>query len=242
MLQKTRGIVLSHINYSETSIICKIYTEELGLRTYIVNSVRTQKPKHNAVFFQALTMLNMVVYEREQKDIQRIKEYQAIKVFQSIPFDIYKSSIALFITEVLDKTIKEEESNPALFNFLFHLIDYLEETEQGLGKLPVFFLLELSKYLGFYPNNNYTEELHTFDLQEGSFTYSLAENNTLLMDKEASQLLHSLLNLDQAAFFDAPIERNKRRQLLRWLIRYYGLHTSNFDSLKSLEVLEAVLE
>lgn len=243
MLTKTEGFVLNSIKYSETSIICKVYTHALGLRTYIINSVRTNKPKHKAVFFQPLTLLNLVVYERENKDIQRIKEYQPIEVFQSLPFDIFKSSIALFITEILNRTIKEQESNPHLYDYLKSTILYLEYTDDSLGNFPLYFLLQLSRYLGFGPQNNYTLKTPYFDLIEGEFIGIEEEEipPPLFMDKELSKMLSEVLDMSETDFVQKKIKRADRRQLFRWLLQYYGQHIENFKELKSVEVLEAVL-
>ncbi len=242
MLQKTQGIVLSHIKYSETSIICKIYTEALGIRTYIINSVRSSKPKNKAVFFQPLTRLNMVVYEKMTGDIHRIKEYGPDLVFQSIPFDVIKSSLAIFISEVLSKSIKEQEANSALFEFLSNTIDFLEQTEGNLGNFSIYFLLDLTKYLGFYPNNNFTEENSQFSLTDGVFAAPpQLITRSLVMSVQMSELLSKMLGKDIMTILKTPITRENRKEMLQWLIRYYEHQISNFPELKSLSVLETVL-
>jgi len=242
VLEKTKGIVLSHVNYSETSIICKILTEELGLRTYIINGVRSAKAKNKLVFFQPLSYLNMVVYERAGKDIQRIKEYRPARVFQSIPFDVVKSGIALFITEVLIKSIGAQEADKNLFHFLeVECIAYLEE--QAMSKyFPFYFTLALTRYLGFYPNNNY-DAVHRpfFDLMEGLFIDESATiEQQLIMTRQYSRYFSSCLDKDISELEQLGIDRQERRKLLQWLIRYYRLHVSNFEKLQSLEVLEEI--
>ena len=76
MLVKTRGIVLNFIKYRESSIIALIYTEQLGLQTYIVNSVRKKGPGSRIALFQPFTLLDMVVYTSPKGGITRISEYK----------------------------------------------------------------------------------------------------------------------------------------------------------------------
>jgi DNA repair protein RecO (recombination protein O) len=120
MLHKTRGIGLSYLRYRESSIITKIYTEAFGIQTYIVNGVRSSKSKNNRIaLFQPLPLLDMVVYHKNKEDtVHRISELKCYAPFHSIPFDVIKSSLALFITEILGKTLREEESNELLFRFI----------------------------------------------------------------------------------------------------------------------------
>ena len=120
MLIKTRGIIFRAVKYSETSIIADIYTEEKGLRSYIISGVRSKKAKVKASVLQVMTLVDMVAYHRDNKELNRIKEIKAAYVYRSIPFDIVKGAVGLFMIELARKTIKEAEENPGLFNFLFN--------------------------------------------------------------------------------------------------------------------------
>ena len=103
MLQKTQGIALSYLRYRETSIIARVYTEEFGLQSYIVNGVRSAKSKNNRIaLFQPLTLLEMVVYYKNDRDLHRLSEVKTNHPFQSLPFEVAKSTIALFVTEMLN--------------------------------------------------------------------------------------------------------------------------------------------
>ena len=105
MLQQTQGIVLKTFKYSETSLIVRIYTEKLGLQSYLINRVRHKKAKIKPALLQGLSVLDMVVYHRQNKNIQHIKELKLAYVFSAIPFDTVRSSIALFIAATSALTI-----------------------------------------------------------------------------------------------------------------------------------------
>src|SRR4051812_33656990 len=128
MLHKTRGIVFHVTPYAESSVVAKIYTEQLGLQSYLVNGVRSKKAKIKSGLLQPLSLLDMVVYHKDRGGLQRIKELRQATggQFSTIPFDVVKSSVVIFINEVLYKSVKEEEANPQLFDFIFHALQLLD--------------------------------------------------------------------------------------------------------------------
>lgn len=228
MLHKTRGIVLNYLKYGETSIIVRIYTEAFGLQSYIVNGVRSGKAKNKIALFQPLTLLDLVVYHSAQKELHRIKEMKCSEPFNSIPFDFRKSGIALFMTELLVKTIRREEGNPALFEFLHHSILVLDHLQENYSNFHLQFLLKLSFYLGFAPGT--AEELYTQVHPAG---------NAADFAKEEKEVLDDLLNLG----FDNPlrIQAAQRKAILKNILMFYRLHFDNFGELKSLSVLQEVM-
>lgn len=243
MLQKTRGIVLSSVKFSETSIICKVFTEAMGLRSYIVSGVRAHKSIHKPALLQPLSLLEMVAYESNQKKVHRLKEFKLAKVFQELPFDIIKSTVGLFTTEILAKTLeKEEEANPILFKFAYDNICFLEETKENLGNFPIYFLLELSRYLGIYPDNNYSKERKGFDMKEGRFT---AEPIPFLESPKEHETLSKefslILGQPREVVLKHPLSIEHRRALLNFLLRYYVHHIPSFGDVQSISILQEIL-
>ena len=143
MYHTTRGIVLHCIKYSETSVIAKIYTEKLGLQSYMVKGVRAAKSKSKAAMLQPLTLLEMEVSHRENKGLQYIKEFRRAFIYQSIPFDTLKSTISFFLLEVISKTIREHEPNDELFEFLYESLCALDRAEKLNPDFHLVFLLRL---------------------------------------------------------------------------------------------------
>src|SRR5688572_10155550 len=126
MLHKTRGIVFRFIKYGDSSIIVTIFTDLFGLQTYIVNSVRSKSAKGKIALFQPLTLLDLVVYYKENASIKRIKEVRCVHQYQTLQTDIRKSSIGMFINEILNKTVKEENHAQELFDFIFSSLIFLD--------------------------------------------------------------------------------------------------------------------
>ena len=229
MLQKTRGIALSYIRYRETSIIARVYTEEFGLQSYIGNSVRTARSRNNRIaLFQPLTLLDMVVYYKEDRDLSRLSEVKTSQPFQSLPFEVAKSTIALFVTEILNKVLKEEASSPMLFRFLVDSVLFLEEARTNYENFHLIFLLKLSFFLGFGP-----ESAREFEAQ-------LRENSVpFLPDEAMDAALNAMLR--QPYGTPIPLARGARNELLDALVAYYQIHIDSLGEVKSLPVLREVL-
>ncbi len=231
MLHKTRGIALNYIRYRETSIIVKIYTEEFGIQSYIVNGVRSAKSKTNRIaLFQPLTLLDLVVYHKnKEQTIHRLSEVKCSLPFKSLPFDFVKSSIALFMTELLVKTLREEESNPPLFQFLSESIVYLEETTVQYENFHLQFLAKLAFYLGFGAETALEIEQQ---LSDNLYPY--------VLEPTMRESLQGFIHLP----FDYPVQLNRlqRNQLLDALVFYYKIHLEGLGEIKSLEVLRELMK
>ncbi len=229
MLQKTRGIALSYLRYRESSIIARVYTEEFGLQSYIVNGVRSAKSKNNRIaLFQPLTLLDMVVYYKNDRDLHRLSEIKTLVPFQSLPFEMAKSAIALFVTEMLNKVLKEETGSPVLFEFLMDSVLFLENARADFENFHLVFLLKLSFYLGFGPEN--AREFEN-QLRENSYPF-LPDDHT-----------DAALNLMLRQPFGTPIilTRVARNDLADALVAYYQIHLDSIGEVKSLTVLREVL-
>ncbi len=226
MLHKTRGIVLSHIRYRETSIIVKIYTEAFGLQSYIVNGVRSSGNARSGGsrmgLYQPLTLLDLVVYYQEKANLQRIKEIKCAEPYMHLPLDFQKTGIALFLTEMLGKSLKGEEANPPLFLFLHSSLHVLDTHQEGIQNFHLQFLLKLSRYLGFATP---TAE----DFLEEVSPYISAD----LIDREAIERL-----LLEPYGSSIPLNGERRRHVLQLILQFYRLHVAEFGELKSLPVLQ----
>lgn len=242
MLSKTKGIVLKVTNYAESSIISQIFTEQFGLQSYIVNNVRGKKPKQNPSLFQPLNQLVMVVYHQPNGGIQRISEIKNDPPYQSIPYQINKSSVALFLNEILYKTLRHQQADEKIFNFIINSLEVFDHTESSTKHFHLHFLSQLTRYLGFFPEGNQSMETPYFDLKSGCYVSTILELQLVMDMKEAALLYHytkqPLTNPNHEAIQQAS--KQLRKDFLHKLVLFYQLHTDDFGTVNSLEVLEAV--
>lgn len=163
MQQKTRGIVLSHVHYSESSLIVRIFTEELGVLAFIVNGARSTQKKQagKMAFFQPLTLLELVVYYREQREVHRIAELSCEHPYHSLQTDPRKSGIGLMVSEFLYKTLNEAGPSPEIYTFCHQALRQLDSLQTGIGLFPLQFLAKISAVLGVsvVPGRQFYQEL-----------------------------------------------------------------------------------
>ena len=240
MLHKTPGIVLHQVKYSESSVIAKIYTELFGLQSYIIHGIRNKKSKIKSALLQHLTLVDLVVYHKAKSNIHNIKEIKIAYPFHSIPYNIHKSSITVFINEILYHVIKEEEANADLFKFLFNSIQILDLKESHYATFHYLFLMQLTKHLGFYPKNNFSASHCNFNLEEGKFTDQKGPENFYITPPFSAYIS----DLTTRSFEDLEslnISSIHRNQLLEILLNYYRLHLPVALNIKSHQVLQTVL-
>nr|WP_294792694.1 DNA repair protein RecO [uncultured Mucilaginibacter sp.] len=240
MLHKTRGIVLKTTDYGESSVIVQVFTEKFGLQSYIVNGVKKAKAKISRNMLQPLHLLDMVVYHKNTGGIQRITELKNSPLLQTIPYDIVKSSIVMFLNEVIYKTVKQQTADENLFDFLFSAIEWLDHQTEGLANFHLLFLINLTRYLGFFPDRYLAGEADYFDLKNGTFNKYKPEGLQYI-SQPYTQIFSSLLQGGFNSAATLKINNEDRRHLITKLLDYYALHTESFGTVRSHEVLEEVL-
>ena len=234
MLHSTQCIVLQNIKYADNKVISKIYTKEFGLINLHQIIGTSKKTKQNATLFLPLTQLDVTFKYKENKDIHQLIETKCNFLYQNIHSDIYKLCIVQFINEVMIKCLKDQSKNENLFYFLTNLFKWIDETSENYTSIHVYFLFEFTKYLGFYPLNNFSALTPYFNTTDGKFT-SASQNYPFGFDKNQSKLLSELFK--QTIGEQVIFNKQDKKNILEGLLQYYKLHVANFNELKSYQVL-----
>ena len=240
MLHKTRGIVFKATDYGENSVIVQVFTEKFGLQSYIVNGAKKPRAKIGRNMLQPLHLLDMVVYHKSAGSIQHIKELKNSPVLQTIPYDVIKSCLAMFLNEVLYKAIKQQSADENLFGFVFSSIEWLDHQAEGLNNFHLVFMIRLTRYLGFYPDTNLAANADYFDMKNGVFCRYKPDSVSYLSPPH-TQKLSALLRLGFENIGLLKLNNDERRYLIQKLLEYYSLHIDGFGNIRSHEVLEEVL-
>ena len=235
MLIKTKAIVISSLRYQEKSLIVKCFTASDGLKSYYVrDAFSSRKSSQKTVYFRPLNILEIEATHKNNGRLEYFKEVRLAHPYYSINTDIVKTSIAIFISEILHHCIKEEEQNQNLYEYLETALLWLD-THDEVANFHLILLLEITKFLGFYPENPANSNSY-FEMSDGVFipfeTIScLSENETLLLRKLMQ------LKPDGAG---KVFHVSERQALLKILMDYYSLHLDGFIRPKSIEVLKEV--
>lgn len=244
MIHTTKGIVLRTVKYGDTSIITTVYTELFGIQSYIVKGVRqsSKTSAGKAGFFQPAAILDMEVYHNEQKQLQFIKEYQWGYLYEKVLFDVVRNTIAMFVIELLQHSLKQPEANPELFYLIEDTLKQLDKGSDTLaGNLPLYFTLHLAGELGFQLQGSYGPKTTVLDLQEGCFVtekpahpYWLdGQLAAITADLSGLQFYNDLENL--------ALNREIRRALLAAYQNFLSLHIPDFGELRSFVILQEIL-
>lgn len=241
MHHKTRGIFLYQTRYSDSSAVIKVFTEEFGIQSYIVKGLHGKKSKIRPSLFYPLTLFEMVVTHKEKSELQYIKEIQVIRPFTSIPQNILKSSVVIFLSELLYKTLKEENKNTTLFSFLEESIHWIDDIPELPPHFHLFFAIALSKHLGIAPQGEYRKETPVFDLQEGVFRQELLLEESNVISGAECEYFDKLLQSDLDRMPDLKIPSVTRQNLLDKILLYYTYHIPTAVHFKSHIVLHEIL-
>ena len=242
----TTGIVLRTIPYGDTSIIVTIFTQKLGIKAYIINGIRTQSKKGATkyIFFQPGAILDLIVYNNEFKNLNRIKEYKWSIIYQHIYSDIIKNSVCIYIIELFTKVVKETGQNDDLYGFLEDSLTNLDIADNiTTANFPLFFTVHLSSILGFAPivQKKLQEDQEVyFDLINATISHQIPQHLQYIYGKSVFLLIEVLYSRlpNQLSNIKANVE--KRNELLDALQLFYRYHIDDFMALKSLPVLRAV--
>lgn len=237
MVVTTNAIVLSKIRYRDNDLIVKCYTYQFGVLSFLLRGVlKSKKGLTKIAYFQLLSQLQLVIDYNPNRSLHTIKESRINHLYNSLHSNILKSSIVMFLAEVLTNTLKEEEQNETLFSYLETTLLWLD-TNSECSNFHLLFLLNLTKYLGFYPEKIHLEH-DFFNLQDGKFESNLQGNYAI--SGENIILLKQFLGIKFDELSNIKISSKQRQSFLNVLLLYYELHLGDFKKLKSLQVLNQV--
>lgn len=236
---KAQGIVLHTVKYGDSSLVAYILTDTLGRRNYMVQGVKSAKGRGSkSAMLQPMFLLEFEGVESPRTQMDRIRDMRLAHPLQSLPFDVRKSTISLFMAEVLYKLIREVEPNSPLFDFVRGSVMALDAMEEGISNFHLWFLVQLSYYLGFYPANEYTDQDY-FDITEGSFR-GIMPSHKMAMDRENSALLGRLMDIPVQDLGGISLARGQRGDFLAALLHYFSYHLDAINNVRSLKILSEV--
>jgi len=239
MIEKTKGIVLHQIKYSDSGIIVQLYTSIFGRQSFLVKGLRKKKSGRHNILFQPLTILDSVIYYKEAHGMPVLKEFSVIYSPSLIYSDIRKTCMAMFLGEALTSILREENPNSSLYTFLEESIIYFDKCPENFANFHISFLAGLSSYLGFEPApRKRTEDIY-FDLLNGIFVPSPPMHSNY-SDPDISRVLARFFSTSYDNSRDINLTGAVRNEVLETLIKYYSTHLPGLRRIKSLEILKEV--
>ncbi len=239
MIDSTKAIVLHQIKYSDSGIVVQLFSRKFGRISCLIKGLRSRNSgKHNSLF-QPMSILEMEIYYKESRDMQIMKDFSSSYSPADVYSDIRKSSVALFLGEVLTSVLREESPNIALFDFLENSIIYFDNCSQDYANFHLTFLAGLSSYLGFEPAKPVSHDNKYFDMLNGSFIqYPPAHGN--YAGPEISDILAALFSSSYENMDKIMLTGAVRNEVLETLMKYFSIHLPGLRRINSLMVLKEV--
>lgn len=237
MLKKYTGVVLYTLKYNDKSNIVSVFTEEEGRRSFLFPLRNSRKSAVKSVLFQPLSIVEFEAEFRPHSEIYPIHEAKLKYVFRTLPYDPYKSAIALFLSEFLFRALREEGENRSLFAYLTYSICWLDACNERFSNFHLVFLMRLSRFLGLYPNVANYECGCFFDLLNACFVTSRPLHGLFLDTDEASHI-ETLMRMNYETMHLFTMGRHERNHCLEVILEYYRLHLPDFHEINSLSVLK----
>ena len=236
---KARGIVLHSLKYSDNALILHLLTDTLGRQSYMIKGVKSAKTRANKMaLMQPMFIIEFEGAETKYGTLHNMKDIQSVVLLKNTPFDARKSTISIFMAEVIYRLVREIEQNTTLFEFVYDSVVCLDSMKNGVANFHLWFLVHLSHFLGFYPGNEY-EQNSLFDIKEGVFVDTLPEHR-MVISTENSLLLSRLMSCRVDELGELELGRNQRADFMNALLLYFGYHLDNIDNIKSLQILKEV--
>lgn len=234
---ETQGIIFKVIKYSETSIICDIYTREKGLMSCIVSGVRSSKSGQKAAIYKPVNLVRVVAYDHNHEKLNRIKDISSTFHYQKINWNVLHSSVAIFILEICRNAIREREANYPLYDFIENYFKKLDESNHLNPNIHLVFMAQLSLFLGFAPMDNYSDDAPCFNMREGIFEPK-DEPLPFMLDPDNSRIFNEICRNAIEGASTLQLNRQQRNQFTEIWLQYFKYHIPDFKDLNSYEILK----
>ena len=239
MLYKTRGIVLNSLPYSDKYAITLIFTEEFGRALYLTSQSKSRRSNVPRSLFHPLAILDIEAEHKNLRDIHRIKEIKIHTPLFSLLTDPVKSTLSIFLAELISKVIREEQANRLLFDYLLHSIQVLELTKVSPSNFHLVFMIHLCRFLGIYPDSTCYQKGMYFDMLNGIFSINKPVHNHFLSQQECFALFN-LMRISYVNMHKFRLSSRERQVIINRILEYYRIHLGDYPEIKSFGVLHNV--
>lgn len=241
MFYKTNGVILNTIKYNDKSSIVNILTEQFGIIAYNIPNSRSKKSSVKRNIFQPLNIVEMEVEHKPNRDIQRIKEVRISIPLNSIYSNPIKSSIAILLSEIIERFVTKSIPNISLFSFVENSIEIIDLKDNGFGNFHLIFIFKLIKFMGIEPNFEEWKSGYWLDIEHGVIE-GTKPKSSLYLEQYDTELLYKISRLDYTSMNLLPLNRNDRNIVLDALINYLRFHVNPKIELKSPEIIKSLFD
>ncbi len=241
MVETVDSLVLQRIKYSDSSDIIHVYTSQHGRMSLLLRCSRASHRVATSRLFQPLSLLQLEVAVSEHGNLSYVREARSLMTYESLAFDCRKSSIGIFLAEVLGFVLREEVGSESLFLFLQFSFRFLDAVPTGqCSNFHLAFLINLTRFLGIMPDVGSYVPNSYFDLHNSSYSFVRPMGRSLVPDEAKAMVALMRMNYRNMLYF--RMNRAQRNRCLDVILEYYQTHVPNFGPMKSTDVLRQLFD
>jgi len=242
LIRESQAIILHFTKYGDSGAIIHAVDSIAGRQSYFFRGIGKSRGGSAPAHFHPLNVLDVLTAQSPHGSMPYLKEYSPIFQLDSIRCDISKNSIALFISEVIYRSLRSDDGDTGLFSWLAELIVKLNSVKESPANLHLWFLAGYSIKSGFRPKDNYDRlNAPIFDIISAQFRLPTSiDNPDALFTADESLLLHRLLNSTLEEALTIPLSATRRQAFAKRMIRYLSYHFGVDLDIRSLKVLHDI--
>ena len=227
MIINSDAIVLKRFPYGESSLICRCFVKEIGKTSFIVHGAHRKKSS-KAAYFQPGNCINIIFYYKDNRNLQTISKTSYSKNWIHIQNDLKKIAYTMAVIELTDKCISENDEHKDLFIILLNVLEKIENEPSELNLIYWYYQYQLLEKLGFKPDFDQSELdfiplPNPYKSTNAKMVFGCFENGEMGINKNISLL------------------KNDRKIISNYLNTCLGIHFSELKNIKSLKVLNSLL-
>ncbi len=225
------------------NLLTGVYQPTNGVVEFMGKPIVSAHPtgKMKKQYFQPMTMLELTCDLRPGQQLQRLKDVRLTAPASSICLCADKLAIALFVAEFLYYSLRSEQRNVTLYDYICDSLQWLDAANDGYANFHLTFLMRISRFLGFFPNLEDYHEGCVFDMRNSCFSMTVPMHHDFIAADDAA-LLQQLMRMNFATMRLFRMSRHERNRIAEVLVEYYRIHIPGFPMLKSLEVLQQLFD
>lgn len=235
MIQTTQAIILSSLKTNGEKLVVRALTREFGKVSFLVYGAWSKRGGHKASLVFPLSLVSLSLDFKPNADLQVAKDISLDAPMMDLMRNPYKSTIALFVGEMLDSCIHQGEESEHLFEFCYNSALVLEHADRGVENFHIAMLVGLSSHLGIAPNVDRNEK-GFFDMMQSAYV-GVRPPHPHYLDIKATAYLYVLSHITYRNMSYYKYNRGDKRTVLEKIIEYYRLHVAGVGEIRSLQTL-----
>lgn len=235
-------VALRTVRYNDSQNILTAYSRETGRAAFLLPAGGGKEAVRRRCLLQPMSLAEIVAQVTPGREISRLGEVRPMIATHGIAANPIKTSVALFLAEVLGVALREGGADARLFDFIAHSVRVLDATPtQSAANFHLRFLWGLGEMLGIAPDTGSYRPGTVFDMTDGTFRSTPPLHNDFLMSDEAPGVAR-LARMTYANMGRFRMNRTERDHVLELMMRYFSIHHADMSGIRSLEILRTLFQ